>query len=55
MKINIEIDATPEEVQELFIPGDKQIEFMKMLAEEYTKAVFSLGSNVFDRATDFWK
>jgi len=47
-------DATPEEVQELFIPGDKQVEFMKMLAEEYTKAVFSLGSNIFDRATDFW-
>jgi hypothetical protein len=27
MKVNIEIDCTPEEFKQLFIPSDKQTEF----------------------------
>ena len=39
MKINIEIDLTPEEAKELFVPGDKQTEFMTKTYDAYTAAL----------------
>lgn len=39
MKIKIEIDLTPEEAQELFVPGDKQQEFMTVTYDAYVKAL----------------
>ena len=39
MKIKVELDLTPQEAQELFIPGEKQAEFMAALAKAYTEAM----------------
>ena len=39
MKINIELDLTPEEAKELFVPSDKQTEFMKVTYDAYVRAV----------------
>ena len=39
MKINIEIDVTPDEAKELFVPGDKQNEFMVNTYDAYCKAL----------------
>lgn len=39
MKIKIELDLTPEEAKELFVPSDKQNEFGMMLYDAYVKAL----------------
>lgn len=39
MKIKIEMDLTPEEAKELFVPGDKQTEFMHLTYNAYAQAV----------------
>ena len=39
MKINIEIDLTPEEAKELFVPSEKQSEFMTKTYDAYVKAL----------------
>jgi len=39
MKIKIEIDMTPEEAKEMFVPGDKQTEFMQVTYNAYVKAL----------------
>lgn len=39
MKVKIELDLTPEEAKELFVPSDKQAEFMKVTYDAYVKAV----------------
>ena len=39
MKIKIEIDITPEEAQELFVPGEKQQEFMTVTYDAYVRAL----------------
>jgi hypothetical protein len=39
MKVKIELDITPEEAKELFVPSDKQSEFGMMLYDAYTKAI----------------
>jgi len=39
MKIKIEMDITPEEFQEVFIPGDKQEEFMYKTYDAYVSAL----------------
>ena len=39
MKVKIELDLTPEEAKELFVPSDKQTEFMKVTYDAYVKAV----------------
>ena len=46
MKINIEIDLTPQEAQELFVPGDKQTEFM---TKTYDAHVAALQNMVWDQ------
>jgi len=39
MKVKIDIDLTPEEAKDLFVPGDKQTEFMTKTYDAYTKAL----------------
>ena len=39
MKINIEIDLTPDEAKQLFVPGDKQTEFMTKTYDAYVAAL----------------
>jgi len=39
MKVKIELDLTPEEAKELFVPSDKQTEFMRVSYDAYVKAV----------------
>jgi len=39
MKIKIEIDLTPDEAHELFVPGDKQQEFMTKTYDAYVRAL----------------
>ena len=39
MKVKIELDLTPKEAKELFVPSDKQAEFMKVTYDAYVKAV----------------
>ena len=48
MKIKIELDLTPEEAQELFIPGEKQQEFVAALAIAYTEAMAGAAKGAFD-------
>jgi hypothetical protein len=47
MKIKIEIDVTPEEVQDLFIPGEKQQEFAAAMARAYTEAMTNAAASAF--------
>ena len=46
MKIKIELDITPEEAYECFVPGDKQHEFM---AKTYDAYVAALQNMVWDQ------
>ena len=39
MKIKVELDLTPDEAKELFVPGDKQTEFAMMLYDQYVNAL----------------
>lgn len=39
MKIKIEMDITPEEFQEIFIPGEKQTEFQMKSYDAYVAAL----------------
>ena len=39
MKVKIEVDMTPDEVQDLFIPSDKQKEFAQALYTAYVDAM----------------
>lgn len=39
MKVKIELDLTPEEAKELFVPSDKQTEFGVKLYDAYVQAV----------------
>lgn len=39
MKIKMEMDLTPEEAKELFVPSEKQSEFSLKLYDAYTKMV----------------
>ena len=39
MKVTIEMDITPKEFQELFIPGNKQTEFQMKSYDAYVAAL----------------
>jgi len=39
MKVKIELDCTPEEFQEMFIPSDKQQEFLTVTYDAYVDAL----------------
>jgi len=53
MKVKIELDMTPDEVQDLFIPSNKQKEFAETLYKAYidamSKTVSGAVSKVFKR------
>ena len=55
MKVKIELDLTPEEAKELFVPGDKQTEFMTKTYDAYVTALQNMvwdqidPHNVFNR------
>lgn len=42
MKINIELDVTPEEFKELFVPSERQAEFISVTYDAYSKALNDL-------------
>ena len=48
MKIKLEMDCTPEEFQELFIPGDKQDEFMLRCSDAYSQALHQMQTKQID-------
>ena len=39
MKVTIELDCTPDEFKELFIPSDRQAEFMTLTYDAYVDAL----------------
>lgn len=39
MKVTIELDCTPEEFKELFIPSEKQAEFLTITYDAYVDAL----------------
>lgn len=39
MKVKIELDLTPEEAKDLFVPSDKQSEFMTLTYNAYANAI----------------
>jgi len=49
MKINIELDCSPEEFKELFIPSDKQTEFTtefyNAMQKSFVKQYLDMGKN----------
>jgi len=52
MKLKIELNITPEEAQDLFIPGEKQTEFIAALAKAYTEAMTGAALSVFGGIAD---
>jgi len=39
VKVKIELDCTPEEFQEMFVPSEKQQEFLTITYDAYTAAL----------------
>ena len=50
MKIKIELDMTPDEVQDLFIPSTKQKEFAEALYRAYIDAMSKTVSSTVSKA-----
>lgn len=48
MKIKVELDLTPEEAQDLFIPSNKQKEFAKAMYDAYIEAMTRAASTAID-------
>ena len=42
MKVTIELDLTPEEFQELFVPSERQAEFISVTYDAYVQALGDL-------------
>ena len=42
MKITIELDVTPDEFKELFVPSDRQQEFVEVTYNAYAEALRKL-------------
>ena len=55
MKIKIEIDITPEEVQELFVPSEKQHEFLTKTYDAYVDALDAFMKKQIDPHGMIWK
>lgn len=56
MKINIELDCTAEEFQELFIPSERQHEFIRVTYDAYVQALGELVKKQIDphKFTGLW-
>jgi len=48
MKVKIELDVTPEEAQDLFIPSNKQKEFATALYSAYIDALSKAAGTAFE-------
>ena len=55
MKIKMEVDLTPEEFKELFVPGDKQSEFTMRIYDAYTQAFTTFMQRQIDPHGMIWK
>jgi len=55
MKVTGEVDLTPEEFQELFVPGDKQTEFTTRVYDAYTQAFTQFMKRQIDPHGMIWK
>ena len=55
MKVKVELDLTPQEFQELFVPSEKQQEFLTMTYDAYTKAFQKLVQRQIDPHGMIWK
>lgn len=49
MKLKIELDLTPEEAQDLFIPSNKQKEFATALYNAYIEAMTKAAAGALDK------
>lgn len=47
MKINIELDITPDEAKELLVPSTAQTEFMANAANAYVEAITNASTALF--------
>jgi len=55
MKIKMEVDLTPEEFKELFVPGGKQSEFTMRIYDAYTQAFTEFMRRQIDPHGMIWK
>lgn len=55
MKIKIELDITPEEAQDLFVPSNKQKEFARAMGEAYINAVKDIATETAKRVNPLRK
>jgi len=55
MKVKMEVELTPEEFQELFVPGDKQKEFTTRVYDAYTEAFTKFMQRQIDPHGMIWK
>jgi len=55
MKVSIDIDLTPEEFKELFVPGDKQTEFTMRIYDAYIHAFTDFMQRQVDPHGAIWK
>lgn len=55
MKVKIEVDLTPEEFKELFVPGDKQTEFTTRMYDAYVDAFTAIARRQIDPYGMIWK
>lgn len=49
MKVKLELDLTPDEFQDLFVPSEKQREFAQMLSRAYAQAVKEVAAEFLDQ------
>lgn len=49
MKLKIELDLTPDEAQDLFIPSSKQKEFAQEMYKAYVHALTAAATGAMDR------
>ena len=49
MKLKIELDMTPDEAQDLFIPSDKQKEFAQEMYRAYINALTTAATGAMDK------
>jgi len=55
MKITLEIEATPDEVQDLFVPSSKQKEFAEALYKAYIDAMTKAATGAVKSTMDKFK
>ena len=56
MKVKIELECTPQEFQELFVPSDRQAEFISVTYDAYVEALGRMVAKQIDpyKFTGMW-